>query len=136
MAAEALVPSSADEAVELFGDGEGVTVFAGGTIVMPEIAAGRLKPERALLLHRTGLDELRTDGDVIRIGDTARAAGSKTLATMIVLVDRGSVQRRRTRVLAGALVVTLAAAAALLACLVSPWCPIDAPLGEAPGNRL
>ena len=68
MAAEALVPSSAGEAVELFGDGEGVTVFAGGTIVMPEIAAGRLKPERALLLHRTGLDELRTDGDVIRIG--------------------------------------------------------------------
>ncbi|HKB12276.1 MAG TPA: lysylphosphatidylglycerol synthase transmembrane domain-containing protein [Vicinamibacterales bacterium] len=28
-------------------------------------------------------------GDVIRIGDTARAAGSKTLATMVVLVDRG-----------------------------------------------
>jgi uncharacterized membrane protein YbhN (UPF0104 family) len=28
-------------------------------------------------------------GDVIRIGDTARAAGSKTLATMIILVDRG-----------------------------------------------
>jgi uncharacterized membrane protein YbhN (UPF0104 family) len=28
-------------------------------------------------------------GDVIRIGDTARAAGSKTLATTIVLVDRG-----------------------------------------------
>jgi uncharacterized membrane protein YbhN (UPF0104 family) len=28
-------------------------------------------------------------GDVIRIGDTARAAGSKTLATTVVLVDRG-----------------------------------------------
>jgi glycosyltransferase 2 family protein len=28
-------------------------------------------------------------GDVVRIGDTARAAGSKTLATMVVLVDRG-----------------------------------------------
>jgi uncharacterized membrane protein YbhN (UPF0104 family) len=28
-------------------------------------------------------------GDVIRIGDTARAAGSKTLAATIVLVDRG-----------------------------------------------
>jgi uncharacterized membrane protein YbhN (UPF0104 family) len=28
-------------------------------------------------------------GDVIRIADTARAAGSKTLATTIVLVDRG-----------------------------------------------
>jgi len=28
-------------------------------------------------------------GDVIRIGDTARAAGSKTLATTVILVDRG-----------------------------------------------
>ena len=28
-------------------------------------------------------------GDVIRIGDTARAAGSKTLATTVVLMDRG-----------------------------------------------
>lgn len=28
-------------------------------------------------------------GDVIRIGDTARAAGSKTLATTVVLLDRG-----------------------------------------------
>ena len=68
MAAETLVPSSADEAVQLFGDGEGITVFAGGTILMPEIAAGRLKPARALLLHRSGLDEIRTDGDVVRIG--------------------------------------------------------------------
>ena len=68
MAAETLVPSSADEAVQLFGDGDGITVFAGGTILMPEIAAGRLKPARALLLHRSGLDELRTDGDVVRIG--------------------------------------------------------------------
>ena len=28
-------------------------------------------------------------GDVIRISDTARAAGSKTLATAVVLADRG-----------------------------------------------
>jgi len=68
MAAETLVPSSADEAVQLFGDGTDLTVFAGGTILMPEIAAGRLKPTRALLLHRSGLDKLRTDGDVVRIG--------------------------------------------------------------------
>ena len=68
MAAETLVPSSVDEAVRLFGDGEGITVVAGGTILMPEIAAGRLKPARALLLHRSGLEELRSDGDVVRIG--------------------------------------------------------------------
>ena len=40
----------------MFGDGAGVTVFAGGTILLPEIAAGRLSLERALMLHRSGLD--------------------------------------------------------------------------------
>ena len=43
----------------MYGDGEGITVFAGGTILLPEIASGRLVPERALMLHRTGLDQLR-----------------------------------------------------------------------------
>ena len=68
MAAETLVPNSADEAAQLFGDGDGVTVFAGGTILMPEIASGRLKPARALLLHRSGLDGLSVEGGVVRIG--------------------------------------------------------------------
>ncbi|MEP6812317.1 MAG: FAD binding domain-containing protein [Actinomycetota bacterium] len=74
MAAETLVPSSAAEAVQLFGDGKDITVFAGGTILMPEIAAGRLKPARTLLLHRSGLDELRSDGGVVRIGTTVAVA--------------------------------------------------------------
>jgi CO/xanthine dehydrogenase FAD-binding subunit len=68
MAAETLVPATAEEAVELFGDGDGVTVFAGGTILLPEIAAGRLKPTRALMLHRSGLAELRSGDGVVRIG--------------------------------------------------------------------
>jgi CO/xanthine dehydrogenase FAD-binding subunit len=68
MAAETLVPNSADEAARLFGDGDGVTVFGGGTILMPEIASGRLKPARALLLHRSGLDGLSVGGGVVRIG--------------------------------------------------------------------
>jgi CO/xanthine dehydrogenase FAD-binding subunit len=68
MAAETLVPSSAAEAVKLFGDGKDITVFAGGTILMPQLMAGRLKPKRALLLHRSGLDKIQTDGDVVRIG--------------------------------------------------------------------
>ena len=38
-----------------------ITVFAGGTILMPEIAAGRLKPGRTLLLHRSGLDAIATE---------------------------------------------------------------------------
>ena len=68
MAAETLVPTSSDEAVQLFGDGDGITVFAGGTILMPNIAAGRLKPARALLLHRSGLGAMDPNGDVVRIG--------------------------------------------------------------------
>jgi CO/xanthine dehydrogenase FAD-binding subunit len=60
-----LVPSSADEAVAAFGDGADVTVVAGGTIVMPELAAGRLRLKSALLLGRAGLAGItRADGTV------------------------------------------------------------------------
>jgi carbon-monoxide dehydrogenase medium subunit len=68
MAAEALVPTSAEEAARLYGDGEGVTVFAGGTILLPEISAGRLKPARALMLHRSGLDRISSAGGAVTIG--------------------------------------------------------------------
>ncbi len=38
MTADVLFPTSADEAVSLYGDGTDITVFAGGTILLPEIA--------------------------------------------------------------------------------------------------
>lgn len=64
-ATEVLTPTSPEEAVTLFGDGEGVTVIAGGTIVMPEITYGRLQPSRALLLRSAGLASItRGDGRV------------------------------------------------------------------------
>ena len=44
-ATEVLFPTSADEAVAQFGDGSGVTVVGGGTIVMPEITYGRMAPD-------------------------------------------------------------------------------------------
>ena len=63
--AEVLLPASPDEAVAAFGDGAGVTVIAGGTIVMPDLIARRVRPSRALLLTRAGLDEIaRADGRV------------------------------------------------------------------------
>ena len=68
MTADVLVPTSADEAASLFGDGQGVTVFGGGTILLPEITAGRLKPTRALMLHRSGLDGIAVEGDRVTIG--------------------------------------------------------------------
>jgi CO/xanthine dehydrogenase FAD-binding subunit len=63
-----LVPTSATEAVAAFGDGTGVTVLAGGTIVMPEVAVGRLRPERTLYVGRAGLDLVERDGGTYRIG--------------------------------------------------------------------
>lgn len=68
MTLDVLFPASADEAAALYGDGEGITVFAGGTILLPEIASGRLVLERALMLQRAGLDEVRVDGDRVVIG--------------------------------------------------------------------
>lgn len=62
---EVLTPGSAAQAVEAFGDGRGITVFAGGTILMPEIAAGRYpRGGRTLMLERAGLDQLAGDGTV------------------------------------------------------------------------
>jgi CO/xanthine dehydrogenase FAD-binding subunit len=62
-APEVIVAASSEEAVDAFGNGDGVTVVAGGTIVMPEITHGRLRPTRALLIGRAGLSGVqRADG--------------------------------------------------------------------------
>ena len=62
---DVLTPGSAAQAVEAFGNGRGVTVFAGGTILMPEISYGRYPHHgRTLMLHRAGLDRVTGDGTV------------------------------------------------------------------------
>jgi CO/xanthine dehydrogenase FAD-binding subunit len=80
-----VVPTSPDEALAAFGDGADVTVVAGGTIVMPDLAAGRLRPRRALLLARAGLDGIKRDGGRVTIGATtsvsALEGGDEPLAT-------------------------------------------------------
>jgi aerobic carbon-monoxide dehydrogenase medium subunit len=68
MTAAVLFPTSAAEAATFYGNGEDITVVGGGTILLPEIAAGRVRPERALMLHRTGLDTLGVEGDRVVIG--------------------------------------------------------------------
>ena len=83
---EVLMPASAAEAVEGFGDGRGVTVFAGGTILMPELSYGRYpRGGRTLLLAGAGLDGISGDGTVT-IGAMTRLAalvgsGLEPLAT-------------------------------------------------------
>jgi carbon-monoxide dehydrogenase medium subunit len=69
-----VIPRSRDEAIAAFGSGSGVTVLAGGTIVMPELTAGRLRPNRVLLLGRAGLDQIRDEGAVLVIGAGVRVA--------------------------------------------------------------
>ena len=68
---DVLLPTSPDEAVSAFGDGAGVTVVGGGTIVMPEISAGRLRPAKTLLLARAGLAGVSQDGGKVTLGATA-----------------------------------------------------------------
>lgn len=71
---EVVVATARDEAVQAFGDGDGVTVIAGGTIVMPQIRYGRLRPGRTLLLDRAGLAGVSQDGGAITIGATTPVA--------------------------------------------------------------
>ena len=67
-AAQFVVPTSRDEAVQAFGDGSGVTVFAGGTILMPEINYGRLRPAHVLMLGSAGLSGIGNKDGAVTIG--------------------------------------------------------------------
>ena len=73
-ATDVIVAASREEAVQAFGDGDGVTVVAGGTIVMPEITHGRLHATRALLISRAGLSGVRREGGRTTIGATTTLA--------------------------------------------------------------
>ncbi len=101
MTADVLVPTSAAEAAALFGSGEAITVFAGGTILLPEIAAGRLSLDRTLMLHRSGLDQLTDHGDRVVIGAMVPVAAlvdsdEPVLAAYAKHVADGEVRRTAT----------------------------------------
>lgn len=85
---EVLFPSSVDEAIAQFGDGAGVTVVAGGTIVVPEITYGRLAPGRALMLAGAGLDTIEHDGTTVVVGAGVPVGGLTELAdTVLALAE-------------------------------------------------
>ena len=67
-APEVLIASSPDDAATLFGDGSGITVIAGGTVVLPEITYGRLSPERVLMLSGAGLDTHTVADGIVTLG--------------------------------------------------------------------
>lgn len=67
-ATEVVVPTSRQDAVAAFGEGGDVTVVAGGTIVVPEITHGRLRPRRAVLLGKAGLAHVTRERGRTTIG--------------------------------------------------------------------
>jgi CO/xanthine dehydrogenase FAD-binding subunit len=67
---EVLQPTSEQEAIDAFGDGAEVTVLAGGTIVVPDLTYGYLKPARVLMLGKADLSGIRREGSRTTIGAT------------------------------------------------------------------
>jgi carbon-monoxide dehydrogenase medium subunit len=109
---DVLFPTSADEAASLYGDGAGVTVVGGGTILLPEIAVGRETPERALMLHRAGLDRLEVDGERVVIGamvPIAALADAPDQVLAEVARHVGDAEIRRTATVGGNIAAPAAA---------------------------
>jgi CO/xanthine dehydrogenase FAD-binding subunit len=65
--------ASEAEAVAAFGDGSGITVIGGGTVVTPLVAHGVLWPKTVLMLQHAGLGGI-VDGGTLEIGATATLA--------------------------------------------------------------
>jgi aerobic carbon-monoxide dehydrogenase medium subunit len=97
---DVLLPTSPDEAVAAFGDGSGVTVLAGGTVVMPDLTAGRRRPERVLLLGRSGLAGVTRAGGIVTIGAATPVAAltelDEPLATVARHVGDGEIRAQAT----------------------------------------
>jgi carbon-monoxide dehydrogenase medium subunit len=98
---ELLFPASPEEAASLFGDGAGVTVFAGGTILMPRLTDGSLAPARTLMLSRARLDQVSTDGGALRIGAAVTVAAltelsARALAAAAANVADGEIRAQGT----------------------------------------
>ena len=100
---ETIVPASEAEAVAAFGDGAKVTVLAGGTILMPEVAYGRYpRGGRTLMLHRAGLGGVSGTGDgPVTIGamttlSEVAATGIEPLATAAGAVADREIREQAT----------------------------------------
>lgn len=70
MSVDVVIPESAEEAVKAYGDGSGITVMAGGTIVMQLINYRRFQPAKVLLLSKAGMSYVNNGGATTTIGAT------------------------------------------------------------------
>jgi CO/xanthine dehydrogenase FAD-binding subunit len=82
-------PSSLDAAVSEFGDGAGVTVFGGGSILMVDLVHGRVAPERVMMLDRAHMTGVRTEGERITIGAMTTVAELETAVEPLGASARG-----------------------------------------------
>ena len=100
MASEVLLPTSPAEAIAAFGDGAGVTVVGGGTILVPDITHGRTRPGKVLMLGRSGLDGVTRADRVVRIGAatpvTALEGGDEPLAAVAASVADPEIRAQAT----------------------------------------
>jgi CO/xanthine dehydrogenase FAD-binding subunit len=65
---EVVIPTSPEEAIEAFGDGAGVTVVGGGTIVIADMNYGRGAQAKIVMLGRAGLAGISRGGSQVTIG--------------------------------------------------------------------
>ncbi|MCY4102925.1 MAG: FAD binding domain-containing protein [bacterium] len=68
--AEVVQPGSPSDAASAFGDGAGVAVLAGGTLLVPDLHFGRSRPERVIMLGEAGLDYVSNSNGTVTIGAT------------------------------------------------------------------
>lgn len=66
--AEVIRPTSPTEAVSAFGDGAGVAVLAGGTLLVPDLHFGRARPQRVVMLGNAGLNYVSRSNGTVTIG--------------------------------------------------------------------
>jgi CO/xanthine dehydrogenase FAD-binding subunit len=97
---DVLLPTSPEEAATAFGDGSGVTVLAGGTIVMPELTYGRARPERIVFLGRSGLAGVTRANGTVTIGAATPISAlvelDEPLATAARHVGDGEIRAQAT----------------------------------------
>ena len=98
-----LIPTSPAEAAAAFGDGGGVTVLAGGTIVMPELTLGHSKPGRVLMLARSGLGGVSRANGVVTIGAATTVSALEELDEPLATAARhvGDLEIRAQATLGG-----------------------------------
>ncbi|MDQ6817593.1 MAG: FAD binding domain-containing protein, partial [Actinomycetota bacterium] len=77
-ALEVARPASIDDAISDFGDGDGVTVLAGGSILMVELVHHRMDPKRVLMLDGADMAGVHREGGRTTIGAMTTLAELET----------------------------------------------------------